>query len=380
VWVPEYLAKDLVSKHGISIPKGIVVSSRDVSFEKIVSLSYPVVIKIQIPSTNRSKIGGIKIARTPQEAFQIIDTMNKSKFGEYTVDRLLIEEWIEHKDEIYLGLYVDRDNASIKLIASRYGGSGIEEIPQEGIILIDINPLIGLQRYMFRKLHMRLNLDENMTEKLDLIIKILYDLFVKLDLLLLEINPLAVTSDGSLIALDIKMIADDYSIFRQNMLKNIERVDLLPFERKMQELGITGSIIDKEGNIAVIASGAGCLMSTVDTLKMMAGKVLLAVDLGGSVFSEKIETLISEILSEVVKYDPKVILINAFFNMAGCDVLAKAVKNNVAKVRGTPIVIRLKGRYDREAREILSSVYNVYYTDSFDKACEIAVEIARSKV
>jgi len=371
----EYMAKEILSRHGINIPKYLVIKEKITNTDAISGINYPVVIKAQIPVVRRAEIGGIKIANTPYEAKEIINNMLYSNIGGYTVNKVLVEEFINAQKELYLSFYIDRDSSSVKLLAGELKGRSIEDVPRERLSIVEINPLIGIQDYMIRKALRKLSISDEIYNKLIDIIRRLYSLFVNYDLTLLELSPIALSKDSSLIVLDVKMIIDDYSLYRQNISLDED----ISFESMLNRLGISGGIIDHSGNIAVITSGAGCLLATIDTITAYGGKVLLGIDLGGTVFDPKVDMILEHVFKEINKLKPKVVFVNAFFQMARGDLLANAIRKSIDITNitnNTKLIARIRGKYEDRARDILNSIQNTYYVEDFEDACAKAVEMS----
>jgi succinyl-CoA synthetase beta subunit len=367
----EYMSKKILSDYGIPVPRGVLAADSSVPLD---NLNFPIVIKAQILVGGRGKAGGIKIANSSEEAKNIIKEMIRSKIKDIEVQKVLVEEKADVLKELYMGIYLDRDHSTALLMFSEYGGVDIEEVEHEKIFKVEVNPLIGIQSFMIRKLLEKTNLEKNLLNEIGQIVPKIYKIFNDYALLV-EINPLGITKQGQLIALDAKIIVDDNAIFRHKDLQNLER-GMTEFEKKTSELNVTG--VEVTGDIAVITSGAGCLMGTIDTIKSYEGNIGPMIDLGGSVFQlDKINDTISGCISAIKKLKPKVIIFNAYFQLARCNFLAEAIKVGLEKNDGIPVVVRLKGRADDEAEKILKDVPNVYFTKSFEEACEKAVQLAK---
>ena len=369
----EYTSKDLLSRNGLTIPKGIIVSGDSFNLDNV---TFPLVVKAQIPIGGRGKSGGIKIANSLSEATDIINSMIGSSINGVPVNTVLLEEKVDIKQELYVSVFIDRDKSNALLMVSEYGGIDIEELDSDKILKININPLIGIKDYMIRSIIGQMNLDHSVIASVKTVVQTIYDIFIQYDAELVEINPLVITNDSSVVALDAKIIIDDNSLFRQNEIRDLES-GLNDFEINTSKLGVNGVFVD--GDIAIITSGAGLQMATNDTVTSLGGRLGPTIDMGGTVLKDE-ETLnkaIFGIISELSILKPKVILFNTFFQFARCDVMARAIKNSLSNSNNIPIVARLQGRGDDEAAQILSTSQSVFVTKSFEEACNLAVNTAK---
>jgi succinyl-CoA synthetase beta subunit len=343
----EYKAKELFAKYGIPTQKGAVVSSPgDVPGD----LQYPVVVKAQVLTGGRGKAGGVKFASCPDEAKTACSQILGMSIKGHTVRQVLIVPKIEITRELYLGLIIDRKKRVPLLIASGQGGINIEDIPDDKLFRRYINPFTGLRPYVIRELSAHYGLTKEQGEMLRDMALRLYDLFVKEDSEFVEINPLAVTSGGKLVAADAKCTIDDDALFRHPEYKNLEQ-ELPPLEKKAREKDI--AFVQLDGNIGVIANGAGLTMATLDYLNYHGGKAGVFLDLGGTDSPEKVK----EAFSLMVDAKPSVILMNIFGGITRCDTVARGVREFVEENNiKLPMVVRIKGVKEEEARKILQEV------------------------
>jgi succinyl-CoA synthetase beta subunit len=368
----ENISKQILSKYGVLTPKRMLASDASVSLE---GLTFPVVIKAQVLVGGRGKTGGVRFAGSQSEARCLIREMIGSKIEDVEIRNVLVEEKVETSDELYVSVALDRDHSTTLLLASEYGGVDVEEIDLGRIFRVQVNPLIGIQAFMLRALLDKMNLKNDERNRVAATAQMMYNCFCDYDAELVEVNPLAITRGGQAMALDAKILVDDNAIFRHEDLQGLDR-GITEFERKTSRLGVNG--VEIIGEISVIASGAGCLMATADTIEYRGGKLGGTIDLGGSVFYvDKICDTVSACISEAKKLGPKVVLFNAHFQLVRCDLLAKGIRDSLREDNKIPIVVRLKGRADDEAQRILSGAQNVFFTRSFDEACEKAVQLAK---
>ena len=297
----EYKAREIFERYGIPVPKGILVESA----EELKEFNFPAVLKSQVLIGGRGKAGGIKFAEDIDEAKKEINELIGVNIRGYTVKKVLVTEKIEIAKELYLSIILDRSKKAGVAIITQEGGVDIEDVGEEKIYKKVINPLIGIQSFMIRDLVSKIDIGKEEKKKLMKIIDKLYTIFVNEDAELVEINPLAITKDNEIVAVDAKIIIDNDAIFRHLEYKNQEK-ELTPLEKKADEMGII--FIQLDGDIGVIANGAGLTMATLDTLSSFDGKGGVFLDLGGTDDLEKIKN--SFRLMKEAK--PSVIFLNLF--------------------------------------------------------------------
>lgn len=343
----EYMAKEIFRNHGIVIPKGCVFSSPE-GIKKYVETIGSVVIKSQVLAGGRGKAGGIKFADTPEEAVVRAKELFASQLKGSSVNELLVEEKLKIDQEIYLGLTIDRAHRRPVLLASKAGGMEIEQVSSELIIkrLIDVS--VGVQPYTTREISRRLGVSGEVSKKLsDLLVK-LYQIFVTYDAELVEINPLVI-SGTDIYAADAKMTLDDDASFRfRSDIPHVEEKTEL--EKKASAIGI--AYVDLEGEIGVMANGAGITMATLDLIKDYGMNARNFMDAGGGASRETVAQALEILLST----KPKSLLINIFGGITRCDEVAKAfidVKKSVEI--NIPVVIRLVGTNEEAGIEILQA-------------------------
>lgn len=341
----EYMVKNILQNHGIPTPKGYVFSSPEGIEEFVVSIG-PAVIKSQILSGGRGKAGGIKFADTPEEAVARAKELFASQLKGSKVNELLVEEKLKIDQEIYLALTIDRAHRQPVLIASKAGGMEIEQVPEELMIKRLIDVTVGVQPYTTREITRRLGVSGEVAEKLsDLLLK-LYQIFVTYDAELVEINPLAI-SGFDVYAADGKMTLDDDASFRfRSDVPHVEEKTEL--EKKASALGI--AYVDLEGEIGVMANGAGITMATLDLIKDQGMNARNFMDAGGGASRKTVAQAMEILLST----QPKSLLINIFGGITRCDEVAQAfidVKNSMEI--NIPVVIRLVGTNEEAGIDIL---------------------------
>ncbi len=379
--IHEYQAKELFRKHGVVVPDGIVCEDVGAAVEAANTLGLPVAIKAQVHAGGRGKGGGVRIAKTTEEVTAAAEailgmelvTQQTGGSGK-KVHTILVERGVSIKAERYLSLIVNRDDATITIIASRDGGMDIEEVAAhspERIIKIGINPLIGIQGYHLRQAAEALGLSGANAKQGAALLKNLYQLFVCCDCSLLEINPLIITEDDHVVALDAKIDIDSNSLFRHPEITAMRD----PREEDPQELEASKydlNYIKLDGTIGNMVNGAGLAMATMDLIKQAGAEPANFLDVGGGANAEKVENGFRIILR-----DPAVkgILINIFGGILRCDMLAQGVVQAAQAVGlQVPVVVRMEGTNVEEGRRILaeSGLELINAVDLSDATAKIA--------
>lgn len=340
----EYQGKQLYEKCGIAVPKGKIFERKK---DNISDLTFPVVLKAQVPIGGRGKAGGILIADNEDEAKEKIASILSMVIGSYHVEKVLAEERIAIEKEMYFSIVLDRSRRMPLLMASREGGMDIERVADEHIIKEWIDPLIGIQSFHIRRILAGLQLDKAIEKEVSRVISQMYQLFRTYDCELVEINPLVQTKDNKIIALDAKVIINDDALYRHPDIVP-EHVELTALEKDAKEKGI--SFIQLDGNIGVIANGAGLTMATLDALTYYHGRGGVFLDLGGTDDPMKVQ----QAFELMKKAKPKVIFLNLFGGITKCDTVAIGVKAVITKEGiHCPVITRIKGMNEDAAKEIL---------------------------
>ena len=380
--IHEYQAKELFKQAGVSVPKGMVAISVVEACHAAASLSgFPVVIKAQIHAGGRGKGGGVKLAHNEAEVATVADeilgmhlvTRQTGPQGR-VVEKILVEEGLAISRELYLAILVDRDSASIMIMASSEGGMDIEEVAAaspEKIIKVAVNPLLGLQPYQCRQLAFGLDLAGPAAKSFITLLGKLYTLMVGKDCSMVEINPLVVTEDNQVVALDAKMDVDSNSLFRHPhivAMRDEGEEDPLEVEASRHNL----NYINLDGTIGNMVNGAGLAMATMDIIKQAGASPANFLDVGGGASADMVEQGFRLILR-----DERVtgILINIFGGILRCDVLAEGVVQAARAVDvKVPVVIRMEGTNVEKGREILaaSGLNLITANDLADAAAKIA--------
>ncbi len=361
----EWMAKNILARYGIPVPQGYVVSSPG----EVREVTHPVVLKAQVLVGGRGKAGGIKFASTLEEARAAVGAILGMQIGGYTVKQVLVEDHLDIAQELYLSLLIDRSARSILLMASALGGMDIEAVPRDKIVQEHLPPLVGIQPFNLRALKASLGLPAAVGDKVASVAKLAFVAFRSEDAELLEINPLVVTPAGEVVAGDAKLIVDDSAVFRHEEYANLDQ-DLTPLENEARQKGI--AFVQLDGNIGVIANGAGLTMATLDILNRLGGRPGIFLDLGGTDDPEKVK----ECLALMRRAQPKVVFLNIFGGITKSDTVALGVKEALeAEPLGVPVVARIKGLNEERAREILQSV-GIEALGGFEEAARMAVAAA----
>ena len=361
----EYRGKELFNQYGISVPKGRLVKDKN----DFSGLNFPFVLKAQVPIGGRGKAGGIKSAENIDDANEKFSQIMGMDIRGYTVRKVLAEEKVDIKKELYLSITLDRSKRMPLIMASNEGGMDIESVPDNKIFKEWVNPLIGIQSFHIRGIVSKINLEKEEGKEVAKVISKIYKLFREYDCELVEINPLIIKKDGGVMALDSKVNINDDAMYRHTDIEP-EVVELTPLEKDAKEKGI--ALIQLEGNIGVIANGAGLTMATLDALTNYSGKGGVFLDLGGTDDPEKVK----QAFGLMKKAKPKVIFLNLFGGITRCDTVAKGVKEVITKEGiDCPVITRIKGCNEDQAKDILKDAGLITGTtlqDAAQKSSDLA--------
>ncbi len=375
--IHEYQAKEIFARYGLPIPMGEVATTPDKAYAAARRIGGPVVVKAQVLVGGRGKAGGVKLAKTPEEAREKANAILGMNIKGITVKKVLIAPAADIAREIYLGMVIDRAKKAVVMMASAAGGVDIEEVARETpekIVRTTVDPTTGLRDYQARAVAYGLGLTGNQVKEFVQIAKGLYQAFVDNDASLAEVNPLVVTPDGKLLAIDAKMNLDDSGLFRHPGLddlrdENEESAD----ERDARAAGL--NYIDLDGNIGCLVNGAGLAMATMDAVKLFGGEPANFLDIGGGARADKVATALRIILR-----DPsvKAVLVNIFGGITRVDEVARGVQMALQET-GTkvPFVCRLVGTNEEEGRKMLAGA-NVAWANTLSEAAQLAARAAQT--
>lgn len=381
--IHEYQGKDILKKFGVSVPKGIVAFSAEEAKQAAIQLfaeqsSPVVVVKAQIHAGGRGKAGGVKLAKSPEEAYEIAEKMigitlvtHQTGPEGKEVRRLLVEEGMNIDKEFYVGITLDRSTSRNVLMISTEGGMEIEKVAEETpekLLKIQVDPLYGLQGFQSRAAAFFLGLEGDQFRNGVKFIEALYNAYVTIDASLAEINPLVVTKEGRVLALDAKINFDGNALYRHKdylELRDESEEDPLEVEASHSNL----NYVRLDGNVGCMVNGAGLAMGTMDLIQLAGGKPANFLDVGGSASPQTVEQGFKIILSDK---NVKAIFVNVFGGIVRCDRVAggiiQAAKNIDIKL---PVIVRLEGTNAEAAQKMLDeSGLNLIAANGLSDAAE----------
>ena len=383
--IHEYQGKAILARYGVPVPRGEVAFSAAEAGEIARRLGGEiVVVKAQIHAGGRGKGGGVKLARSADEAERIAGEMLGMTLVTHqtgpegrVVARVLIEEGLQMTRELYLSLVLDRASGKPVMMASAAGGMDIEEVAAatpEKIVKVFIEPGVGLVPFEARRIGFAIGLDGPQVGKAVKLMSSLYDAFVATDASLVEINPLVVTAAGDLLALDAKVNFDDNALYRHADLRDLRDLgEEDPLEIEASKFSL--NYIHLDGNIGCMVNGAGLAMATMDIIKLAGGEPANFLDVGGGANADQIRNAFKILMSDK---NVKAVLINIFGGILRCDVLAQGVIAAVKDLSvAMPIVIRMEGTNVAEGKAMLKeSGLNFTTADSMSEAATKVVQLA----
>ena len=376
--IHEFQAKEVFSRYGIPVPKGIVATSADEAKAATVELGGQSVVKAQIHAGGRGKSGGVQLVRSPEEASEVAQKMLGSNLitpqtgpEGAPVEKLLIEELADIKQELYVALAIDRGHRGPALLVSTQGGMDIEEVAAKNpddIHTEPVDPLSGLMPFQTRRLVRRLGLDPVVARETAEVLTALYRVFVENDCSLVEINPLIITGEDRVVALDAKINLDDDAMFRHVGLmeyRDVNQED--PLESEASDLDI--AYVNLDGDVGCLVNGAGLAMATLDVTNAAGAAPANFLDVGGGATPEKVSSAVKIILSDT---KVKRVLINIFGGILRCDIAGEGIVLAYKETGSTiPLVVRMLGTNVVEGKEILgASGLPVVFADTLTEAAD----------
>jgi succinyl-CoA synthetase beta subunit len=374
----EYQARDLLAKYGVHVTGGGVATTPAEARAIAEQLGRKVVVKAQVFVGGRGKAGGVKLADTPEQAEQVAGQILGMQIKGLTVEKVLVAEAITYQKEIYLSAILDRASKQVMMIASAEGGVEIEEVAKtnpEAIIKIPAHPTLGLQEYQARELAFAIGLtDGKQARQFSQIATALYRAFIASDASLVEINPLVIRDDGTLQALDSKVLLDDSALFRHPELEALrDSSDEPEAERIAREADLT--FIKLDGNIGCMVNGAGLAMATMDVVKLYGGEPANFLDIGGGAGKEKVKAALQIILADP---NVKAVMFNIFGGITRVDEVARGIIAALEEVpTSVPMVARLTGTNEEEGRRLLADSQLISAT-TLAEAAQKAVAAAQA--
>jgi len=384
--IHEYQAKGILARHGVPVPRGEIATTAGEAGEIARRLGDSiVVVKAQIHAGGRGKGGGVKLAKSADEAERLArDMIGMTLITHQTgpegrlVGRVLVEEGLQMARELYLSIVLDRAAGKPVVMASAAGGMDIEEVAAstpERIVRVYVEPGVGIVPFEARQIGFAIGLDSAQVNKFVKLAASLYDAFIATDASLIEINPLVVTAAGDLLALDAKMNFDDNALYRHPDIRDLRDLgEEDPLEIEASKFSL--NYIHLDGNIGCMVNGAGLAMATMDIIKLAGGEPANFLDVGGGANAEQIRNAFKILMSDK---NVKAVLINIFGGILRCDVLAEGVIAAVKELGvPVPIVIRMEGTNVDEGKRLLrESKMNFTTADSMDEAAAQVVKLAK---
>ncbi len=357
--IHEYQAKELLKEYGAPVPEGILCTEPG-EVKAAADTILPCVLKAQVHSGARGKAGGVKFAKTAEEA----ESLAKQMLGMKLVTRqtgpegrivrkILVTEAVNVKKEYYLSVTGDSRNAGLMIIGSSEGGTEIEETAKEhpeAIVQVPVSAVEGLKRYEMIETADRMQIPEHLRRSFYAVLSAMVKLYLDKDCSLVEINPLVITEEETLLCLDAKINFDDNALFRHpdiTEMRDIAEEDEKEYEASKYDL----NYVSLDGNIGCLVNGAGLAMATMDIIRKFGGSPSNFLDVGGSATAEKVAAAFRILLSNP---NVKAIFINIFGGIMKCDIIAEGVVA-AAKETGLPVplVVRLEGTNVEKGRKIL---------------------------
>ena len=367
----EHQAKSILAKAGFTVPASILINPGQEMLTELTSLRFPLVAKAQVPTGRRGKRGGIRLVHNQDELEAVLGKLRNMSLDGYVVRQVLLEEHIGEHQAFYLSLMLDRNQQRFMLLASPNGGVDIEEAAAT-VKQWPISYLLGIPAYVRRQVAAHLGLTGEAAQALKVLLDKLFDMTRQGGILFIEINPLGLSHNGQLIVLDAKITLDDKaSVYAPEAVGTLGY--MTPFQQTIVDLGIAG-VEMPPGNIAVITSGAGVGMATVDCVDYLGGTVGAFIDLGG-IGAREPDTTRKAIRLLQTHVKPDAYLFNFFFQLADSKILAEAIVDTFQSQTGQPVA-RFRGHNESEACALISTV-SEYVTTDFFQACQWAVNISK---
>ncbi|HMF56212.1 MAG TPA: ADP-forming succinate--CoA ligase subunit beta [Pyrinomonadaceae bacterium] len=383
--IHEYQGKELLKKYGVAVPRGIVARSPEEAYHAAKELGTDiVVVKAQIHAGGRGLGGGVKLAKSADEAQEIARKMLGMKLVTHQtgpegreVRVLLIEEGLPIDKEFYLGIVLDRASGRPVFMASSEGGMDIEKVAEhspEKILRETVDPAVGFRSFQARKLAFGLGLPSDLINQAAKFMQALYKAYEEMDASLVEINPFLLTKDKRLIALDAKVTFDDNAMYRHPdfaALRDLNEEEPLEIEASKFDL----NYIKLDGNIACMVNGAGLAMATMDIIKIAGGEPANFLDVGGGASQERVEAAFKILLADE---NVRAVLINIFGGIVRCDMVARGVVGAAQNLGvNVPVVVRLEGTNVEEGQRVIrDSGMNFTVAKGMKDAAEKVVALA----
>lgn len=381
----EYQARDMFEKHGVPVLPGIVADTPAEVRAAAEKLGGVTVVKAQVKTGGRGKAGGVKVAKTPDDAQAAGEAILGLDIKGHIVHRVMVAAGADIAEEFYFSVLLDRANRSYLALCSYEGGMEIEQLAEErpeALARVEVDPIAGIDLDKARDIARAANFPDELIEKVAPVFVTLYEVFDKEDTTLVEVNPLVLTGGGDIIALDGKVTLDENAAFRQPHHADLEDAAATdPLEAKAKQHDL--NYVKLDGEVGVIGNGAGLVMSTLDVVAYAGenhGGVKPAnfLDIGGGASAEVMAAGLDVILG-----DPQVksVFVNVFGGITACDAVANGIVKALEILGDSatkPLVVRLDGNNVDEGRRILANANHPLVTiaSSMDEGADKAAELA----
>ena len=367
----EYQGRELYEKYNIPCAKGFVVESMQELDAKIGQAAFPVVVKAQVLVGGRGKAGGVKFADNASELTTVTKGILGLNIKGHITKKVMVAQKLDFAKEYYMSFLVDRATRRHMLIFSADGGVEIESVAEDRIHKVTIDPMTGFQPFHARAVLQKTTLDADTQKQITSIMAKLYRMYVEMDAELCEVNPLASLKDGKVVAGDAKVVLNDSALFRHKEFQQRDET-MTELEQEAKNAGV--ALVQLDGNIGVMANGAGLTMGTLDALTQFGGKAGVFLDLSGTDNPEKV----AEAVRFMKKAKPAVMFLNLFGGITKCDTVANGLVS-VLRKEGVdfPIITRIKGTNAKEANEILHS-FGLETANTLQEASKKASEMAKN--
>ena len=380
----EYQARDLFEAHGVPVLRGIVVDTPEQAEAAAKEIGGVVVVKAQVKTGGRGKAGGVKVAKTPEDAKAAAEAILGLDIKGHVVKRLMIAQGADIAEEYYFSVLLDRSNRTFLALCSVEGGVEIEQLAEErpeALAKVEISANEGIDLEKAKEIAREANFPAELVDSVSEVFVKLYGVFEKEDATLVEVNPLVRTGDGQIIALDGKVTLDENAEFRHER-EQMERDQLDPLEAKAKENDL--NYVKLDGQVGIIGNGAGLVMSTLDVVAYAGenhGGVKPAnfLDIGGGASAEVMAAGLDVILGDE---QVNSVFVNVFGGITACDAVANGIVGALDKLGSAaskPLVVRLDGNNVDEGRKILSE-YNhplITLAETMDGGADRAAELAK---
>ena len=381
----EYQARELFAKHGVPVLKGIVATTPEEAKAAAEEIGGLTVIKAQVKTGGRGKAGGVKLAKSPEEAYEHAKAILGMDIKGHTVHRVLVADGADIAEEYYFSLLLDRANRSYLAMCSVEGGMEIEQLAAErpeALAKVEVDPLVGLDQAKAEEIVKAAGFSAELQEKVVPVLVKLGEVFSKEDATLVEVNPLVLTPEGTILALDGKVSLDDNAEFRQPEHEAlVDKSAENPLEAKAKQFDL--NYVKLDGEVGIVGNGAGLVMSTLDVVAYAGenhGNVKPAnfLDIGGGASAEVMAAGLEIILGDE---QVKSVFVNVFGGITACDAVADGIVKALeilGDAATKPLVVRLDGNNVAEGRRILSEANHplVVLAETMDSGADKAAELA----